>query len=235
MLVELMAAAATELGITPSGVLQDEAALRQLAEKGRAEVADAFKKAGVTKIGNRLKLEQVLRDAAATNAPMIQRMHQWSPDHSIQWTAPAATTPAEPPPAAPLPAAPPAVAADLVLGKTYHEVVPENIKVRAAPSLDADVLAYRRRREVIECDAQQGGWVRLAERFTGQAGWMLIDGRALGLGELLRRVPASARLREPPPEQAAHTSSSTPAFNLTEEQKQEFEQNAIDRWVEDIA
>ena len=89
------------------------------------------------------------------------------------------------------------ITAELRLQKCYYEVVPAGVKVRQAPSLDAPTLGYRRQKMVCECDAEQGGWVRLAERLElGLEGWMLIDGAALGLGQLLKRVPASARLRE---------------------------------------
>ena len=79
----------------------------------------------------------------------------------------------------------------------YYEVLPSAIKVRSAPSLDADVLDHQRARTVLECDAEYAGWVRLKTTLpAGQRGWMLVDGKAIGLGMLLKRVPASARLRE---------------------------------------
>lgn len=77
---------------------------------------------------------------------------------------------------------------------TYYEVMPKAVKVRNAPSLDADVIAHRRQGEICACDTEDKGWVRLVERFAPreQAGWMLVDGKALSLGTLLKKARRAA-------------------------------------------
>lgn len=56
-----------EFGIEVKGVLGDAKALRELATDDRDEVISALKAAGVQKVGQRIKLEQALRERPGEN------------------------------------------------------------------------------------------------------------------------------------------------------------------------
>ena len=180
-LVAQVAIALRELDIAAPSALTDEATLRKIAALDRAGIMQSLKDAGISKLGHRMRLEQVLRESFAVAA--LDQIIPKAP----------ATSPA-PPPQPP----PTSSAGDVNLCKAYYEVVPTNIKVRSSPSLNADVIAHRKKREIIECDAELNGWVRIAEPIEpyNKQGWMLVDGSVLGVGTLLLRVPASRRLVE---------------------------------------
>ena len=189
-----------ELGLGAQGVLADEAGLRALATAGRDDMMEAFKAAGVNKVGNRLKLEQALREKPddakeARPAPAPVERVQIAVARPSASTAAGSLEPSEP----------------LRLTRAFYQVIPAVIKVRAGPSLAADVRGMHKSGSVCECDAIQGGWVRLAADQQHGSGWMLIDGNALGLGPLLKPVPASYRLRDfdVPPEEAAEVDAWT--------------------------
>lgn len=183
-----------ELGIDAQGVLADESRLIALATAGRDEVMEALKAAGVKKVGHRLKLEQALlekpdnRAKEARSAPAPSPAPAQTPVERVQIavarpSASAATGSLEP-------------SEPLRLTRAFYQVISSVIKVRAGPSLSADVLGMHKSGSVCECDAIQGGWVRQADNQQHGSGWMLIDGNPLGLGPLLKPVPASYRLRD---------------------------------------
>ena len=74
--------------------------------------------------------------------------------------------------------------------KSKFQVLPSFVNVRASPSVKASILARRFQGDVFESDMERDGWVRDASARYGDgvAGWLLVDGAALGLGSLLRRV-----------------------------------------------
>ncbi|KAL1504438.1 hypothetical protein AB1Y20_010844 [Prymnesium parvum] len=101
------------------------------------------------------------------------------------------------------------------LRETY-EVLVSHVRVRASPSLHAEVLHFLRRGSRFCADRRTSdGWVRLKATVDRRGrGWCLIDGSPLGLGKLLSRLPPpppppppldSRRVGAPPP--AAPTGS----------------------------
>ena len=169
-LVAQVAIALRELDIAAPSALTDEATLRKIAALDRAGIMQSLKDAGISKLGHRMRLEQVLRESFAMAA--------------LDQIIPKAPVPSPAPPPAPPP--PTSSAGDVNLCKAYYEVVPTNIKVRSSPSLNADVIAHRKKREIIECDAELNGWVRIAEPIEpyNKQGWMLPTER-VGVGTLL--------------------------------------------------
>ena len=227
------------LDFVPDGVYEP-ATIRRLQALDRSAMLDALRQLGVGKVGQRMKLCQLLQKHASSQpagAAAPERHNRSVATASAP--PPAAPPPAAPPPVAPPPAAPspselpdaqrpsgnkkfvpdpdrpwlpaPEPAPDMVPGlcggyarsRAFYEVVVANIKVRAKPSTTADAIDHRKQGRVLETDAEVNGWVRLKERLMPgeQEGWMLIDGKSLGLGLLLKQVPASARLREPTEEE----------------------------------
>ena len=76
-------------------------------------------------------------------------------------------------------------------------VVPQYINVRDNPSGTARIIARRFADDVFEAAEEQGGWVRDgSERYGSVDGWMLIDGKGLGLGVLLERLAPGAVVKK---------------------------------------
>lgn len=74
----------------------------------------------------------------------------------------------------------------------YEVVHSPRVAVREQPSTGSPIVGSVACGDVVYGDREQGGFVG---RF-GDVGWILIDGHSLGLGKLLRRVPAAwERLR----------------------------------------
>lgn len=199
-------------------LVTDEASLLKLKGQPRAELMDFLKCAGVAKVGHRLKLATLMM-AQEPPAPAP------APAPAPSAVAAPQSLPPTPPPRPRAPTmAPPSPGALQPLHAAWFEVVVSIVKVRAAPSLAADVLSSRRQGAVFEADAQQGGWVRLKERLDlAREAWILVDGASLGMGPLLRPVPASARLREP-----------VDARPRGVPRAREQDDRAIDQWLDDI-
>ena len=70
------------------------------------------------------------------------------------------------------------------------EVVHSRVVMRASPTTSAEALGSKGKGVLVEVEEERDdGWVRLAERAPGgRACYMLVHGRAVGLGPLLRRV-----------------------------------------------
>jgi len=78
-------------------------------------------------------------------------------------------------------------------GPVRYEVVHTTCFVRASPNTSAKAVRQHPRGTVVEASEVRGGWVLLSDTTpplpamspTGEC-WMLIDGKEVGLGELLR-------------------------------------------------
>ena len=51
--------------------------------------------------------------------------------------------------------------------------------------------------DVVEVDGETSGWLRLTAHWEGAAGWVLVDGTAVGLGPLLKPFDVAAARRRP--------------------------------------
>jgi len=93
--------------------------------------------------------------------------------------------------AAPTAAPPPASAPEPTLHMARYVVAAAAVRVRAAPSLTAEVLACKTQGTIVDVEAEQNGWVRESGEpyFGGKAGWLLVDGSDLNAGPLLKLVP----------------------------------------------
>ena len=80
--------------------------------------------------------------------------------------------------------------ADIVLQK--FRVCHSHVNVRDQPSTSGRIVAIRLMGEVFEADQEQDGWVRSTARFGSAYGWLLVNGRTLGLGQLLERITSSS-------------------------------------------
>ena len=82
-LVAQVAIALRELDIAAPSTLTDEATLRKIAALDRAGIMQSLKDAGISKLGHRMRLEQVLRESFAVaaldqiipKAPAPRRQH----------------------------------------------------------------------------------------------------------------------------------------------------------------
>lgn len=217
-MIDPLADALAALGIEEASMALE---LRKM--KDRNEILTFLKEqAGVSKMGQRMKLVAlVLNDeaqpAAAVKTPDAQ------PESIQASTQPRTQMTSRPPLASPVPQQQlpqthpsniqipastsmqastssniPGLTTPTTTGRTWWEVLPQAVKMRSAPSLDAEVIGFKKQRAVLEVEAEQGGWVLLKERVEPgtRAQWALIDGSVLGLGPLLKRVPASARWRD---------------------------------------
>ena len=199
-----VADALTELGIL-DGVDIDIATLR--ASGNRDEILSELKSAGVMKLGQRMKLLNLIQ---ATPAPAPKPKP--TPTMLAQ-PAPPQPPPPEPPPAAEpewqgyrRPVPPPKTIPGLTPtnmsgdnGGGWYEVIPNAVKVRSSPTTNADnVIDFLKQRKVFEAEREADGWLLLKEKSEPGARdqWVLKDGAALGLGPLVKRVPASARWRD---------------------------------------
>ena len=257
----MLEATLNELQLSEAIASAVKAQSARLALKPRKDVLDALKEAGVSKVGQRLKLVAVLLtseqpEVASPLSPTVP-----PPPSTLALSPPASAPPLPPAPAAPTPApsveawrdwvAPlptrpdsraepqlrprwehpgevqkratvPTPTSARALGQKaqYYKVVTSVVRVRSAPALDADPIAFKQQDEVVETDAEQAGWVRLVERFApgARVGWMLVDGSPLKLGMLLERVTASARF--------AAADSATVADDIDDAE--------IDRWLDDL-
>ena len=176
----------------------------------RQMVLAYLKTIGVSKLGQRMKIMTLVLNgepAQPASQPVLQ---------------PSQPTLQPPPPSEPqrhgqrgaVPA-PPVTFGQPSAAIGYFEVVCSAVKVRSMPSPTADVINYKKQRAIIETDTEQNGFVRLAERFGSKEQWIMVDGTPLGLGLLLKRVPASARWRD--------------------EEDEKMEARVTDRMVEDWA
>lgn len=194
-----------------SKTVYDEIAAIKAGKMNRLALLDVLKAKGVSKLGHRMKLASIIEGTAQASATQNVQV----PGSGLAQTAEASkvaapslaankssvgSAPSLSHPTAPAAAASVAAAtlASLLTssGGAWFEVIPSVSKVRTAPSLTAEVIDFKRQRQVFQAAGEQHGWVRLAERMHGRVGWMLIDGTSLGLGPLLKLVPASARLRD---------------------------------------
>lgn len=67
------------------------------------------------------------------------------------------------------------------------------VYIRAEPSTEAEMLAVLWPGDMLRAAARRGRWLRTAEPVGGKLfGWVLEDGRPLGLGKLL--LPAGGSL-----------------------------------------
>jgi hypothetical protein len=206
-----VADALTALGIL-DGVDIDIASLRSAP---RDEILSELRSAGVQKLGQRMKLLNLIQSSPASQPKP-------PPKPPLMTPQPAAVAPPPPPPQVtePAPAAEPertfhglrrqpVPSPSSIPGLTptnlsdggagWYEVVPNAVKVRSSPTTSADnVIAFLKQRKVFEAELEQNGWLRLRERSEPGAReqWVLMDGAALGLGTLVKRVPASARWRD---------------------------------------
>ena len=107
-----------------------------------------------------------------------------------------ARTPLAPLPAPPLPPAQPQGLGESGGSCEQWEVVHSLVNMRAAPRLGAMKVGELRRGDQLIAAREEGGWVLVAGKVSTDARerWVLVDGRDLGLGELLRRVDSK---REP--------------------------------------
>lgn len=84
-----------------------------------------------------------------------------------------------------------------------YEVLYGPVRVHEEPSLDSDVLDFKKKGDVLDTDMLQDGWVRLSgtDYFGGKRGWLIISGDQLGLGPLLEELSPpeflDARLASP--------------------------------------
>ena len=71
-----------------------------------------------------------------------------------------------------------------------YEVVIQAVKVRERPKLDGEIIDYKKQGARFMTDRETAdGWVRLSEKVRGsKRGWCLVDGKALSLPLLLRKV-----------------------------------------------
>jgi len=82
----------------------------------------------------------------------------------------------------------------MVAERGEYEVNISHIKVRVAPSTSAEIVDYKAKGTRWVTDATCHGWVRIRARLEKKhngrnpKGWMLIDGKSLGLGMLLKRI-----------------------------------------------
>jgi len=94
----------------------------------------------------------------------------------------------------------------------HYEVVHDRVVVRASPSTKAGMLSVMQRGDKVfgaPYTVDGNPWLRLDEsavednkipvKQTGDGAWLLIDGKSVGLGELLRKLPGTYR---PPPRTA---------------------------------
>ena len=124
--------------------------------------------------------------------------------------ATASQVPPSPPLPPPLPLPPPPEPASQA-----YEVVFSRVVVRAAPSTAAAVVGSKSRGELVAAEEVVDGWIRVAE--PSLAGFMLIDGATLGLGQLLRPLSgasAPARSPRPPPAHALRLCDGGAAIEL---------------------
>lgn len=72
-----------------------------------------------------------------------------------------------------------------------YEVVHDYVNVRSEPKLTGGLISRRAKGVILEIDpeAAADGWVRLRDRIKGSEAWVMVDGRQLGLGLLLKRLP----------------------------------------------
>jgi len=94
-------------------------------------------------------------------------------------------------PGAPAAAPPSASAAEPTEHFARYVVAAAAVRVRAAPSLTADVLAMKTQGTMVDVDVELNGWVReCGEPYFGdQVGWLLVDGSSMNAGPLLKLVP----------------------------------------------
>ena len=216
-----IAETATAMGL-PDDVVQK---IASIAITERQQVMDALKELGVAKTGQRLKLAGIIMSSTAPP--------QLAEPSTIASAVGSAASASPEPPSTRKPAEA-AVHGEPALFKAWYEVLPTACKVREAPSLSAEVIGHKKCREVFEVDAEQDGWVRpvaTSSNWGGKAGWMLVDGGALGLGMLLKQVPASARLREP---EESGVSQRTRSDETGAARLPQVSDAAVERWVDDI-
>ena len=88
--------------------------------------------------------------------------------------------------AEPTPAEPVANAPDdsgpSYLAPVCYEVVHSYVHIRAAPSVSSASRGMKKRGESVLADLRQGAWIRLVDN----AGFMLLDGQEVKLGELMK-------------------------------------------------
>ena len=82
-------------------------------------------------------------------------------------------------------------------GAAYRVIHESKVAVRAAPSAEAKVVGAKMPGETVRVAEVHEGWAKLSDGGGGAnvppgARWMLIDGRGLGLGQLLERVERMA-------------------------------------------
>ncbi|CAE8652677.1 unnamed protein product, partial [Polarella glacialis] len=91
----------------------------------------------------------------------------------------------------------------MLVHDTLYEVVHDRVALRGAPSVKAPMLSVRQRGALLSgvpsiLAGAEGPWLRLSDAWLRQenialpkgveAAWVLIDGKSVGLGELLRPV-----------------------------------------------
>jgi hypothetical protein len=134
-----------------------------------------------TKVGQGLRLEMAVR--RGTRGGFVEQYL-------------ASRTPLAPLPAPPLPPAQPQGLGEGGGSCEQWEVVHSLVNMRAAPRLGAMKVGELRRGDQLIAAREEGGWVLVAGKVSTDARerWVLVDGRDLGLGELLSRVDSK---REP--------------------------------------
>ena len=117
----------------------------------------------------------------------------WRDDHQRQSHAVAQSTAILPAPPQPTASKIKDASASGAAPPKVFRVVPSYINVRAKPSTSAALIARRFQGDCFEVDLERNGWVRGVQCIgdPGQEAWTLIDGKALGLGILIERLPPS--------------------------------------------
>jgi hypothetical protein len=89
-------------------------------------------------------------------------------------------------------------------GRMRYEVVHTTCFVRASPDVSAKAVGQHPRGTVVEVDEVRDGWALLSDTSEPQRTasptnecWMLIDGKAIGLGKLLQPIPPQLVCRRP--------------------------------------
>lgn len=163
-------------------------ALATLARTDKLACGTRLKQLGFSTVGARSRLTTLLLQHIAEcvhPAPTPSR--------------PTAPSQSRPPPPLPAPPSPPPPSGSSAPGHHttlphdlhYFQVMHKYVNVRATPDIAARILAMHFAGEVVVTDNEQHGWVRPVQPYGSAAGWLLIDGHKIGLGQLLHRLSAA--------------------------------------------
>mmetsp|Transcript_22387 Transcript_22387/g.55679 ORF Transcript_22387/g.55679 Transcript_22387/m.55679 type:complete len:308 (-) Transcript_22387:250-1173(-) len=129
------------------------------------------------------EIQRIREEALADDVEVPPQAYEWTPEQAQEYFESGGTI---------IPTAPTPPAASGTSSALY-EVLHTYVNMRSEPKLAGKFLGTKPLGSILEVDLERPdlGWVRLSERVKGSEAWLLVDGKLLGLGPLLKRLPSA--------------------------------------------